>query len=127
MSSPNPKPVVLIVLDGWGWREDATHNPIVEAKTPFWDSLWAKYPHALLNASEESVGLPEGQVGNSEVGHMTIGAGTVIDTDLVRITKAIRENKLGDNPAIAQLFEHVKHHDSVLHIQGLVSPGGVHS
>lgn len=127
MTSSSHKPVVLIVLDGWGWREDATHNPIVEAKTPFWDSLWARYAHSLLDASEESVGLPEGQVGNSEVGHMTIGAGTVIDTDLVRITKAIRENKLGDNPAIAQLFDHVKKHDSVLHLQGLVSPGGVHS
>jgi len=118
---------MLIVLDGWGWREDAKDNPIVEAATPFWDALWAEYPHSLIDASEEHVGLPEGQVGNSEIGHMTIGAGTVIDTDLVRITKAIRENTLVDNPALVQLFEHVKKHDSVLHLQGLVSPGGVHS
>ncbi len=122
-----PKPTILIVLDGWGWREDAKDNPIVEAATPFWDTLWAEYPHSLIDASEEHVGLPEGQVGNSEIGHMTIGAGTVINTDLVRITKAIRENTLVDNPALVQLFEHVKKHDSVLHLQGLVSPGGVHS
>lgn len=122
-----PKPTILIVLDGWGWREEATHNPLVAANTPFWDSLWTEYPHSLIDASEEHVGLPEGQVGNSEIGHMTIGAGTVIDTDLVRITKAIRENTLVDNPALIQLFEHIKKHDSVLHLQGLVSPGGVHS
>lgn len=122
-----PTPTILIVLDGWGWREDATHNPIVEAHTPFWDSLWAEYPHSLIDASEEHVGLPEGQVGNSEIGHMTIGAGTVIDTDLVRITKAIRENTIADNPALVQLFEHIKKYASTLHLQGLVSPGGVHS
>ena len=122
-----PKPVVLVILDGWGYREDTVNNAIADAKTPFYDSLWAQYPHAVLDASEESVGLPEGQIGNSEVGHMTIGAGTIIDTDLVRITKAIRNGEFRTNPAFQKLFAHVKGHDSTLHIMGLVSPGGVHS
>lgn len=121
------KPHVLIVLDGWGHREDKSHNAIAEAKTPFFDSLLEKYPHALLDASELSVGLPEGQMGNSEVGHMTIGAGKIIDTDLVRITKAIKNNEFITNPAFVQLFEHIIKHDSVLHVKGLLSPGGIHS
>jgi 2,3-bisphosphoglycerate-independent phosphoglycerate mutase len=120
-------PAVLIVLDGWGHREEALHNAIAEAKTPFFDSLMAKYPHALLDASGPSVGLPDGQMGNSEIGHMTIGAGTTIDTDLVRIGKAIGQNEFLTNPAFVKLFTHVKQHDSVLHTYGLVSPGGVHS
>ncbi len=121
------KPVVLVILDGWGYREEKIHNAIADAQTPFFDSLWAQYPHAVLDASEESVGLPEGQIGNSEVGHMTIGAGTTIDTDLVRITKAIRNGEFRTNPAFQKLFTHVKDHGSTLHIMGLVSPGGVHS
>jgi 2,3-bisphosphoglycerate-independent phosphoglycerate mutase len=123
----NKKPFALIVLDGWGHSDDAQDNAVIAAKTPFFDQLWKTYPHALLDASEESVGLPEGQVGNSEVGHMTIGAGKVIDTDLVRITKAIRNNEFASNPAFVKLFDHVKAHDSVLHVKGLLSPGGVHS
>lgn len=123
----NYKPVVLVILDGWGHREDITHNAIAEARTPFFDSLWEQYPHSVLDASEESVGLPEGQIGNSEVGHMTIGAGTIIDTDLVRITKAIRTGEFGKNPAFQKLFTHVKENGSTLHVMGLVSPGGVHS
>ena len=120
-------PVVLIVLDGWGHREELTDNAIAAAATPFFDSLLARYPHALLQASEENVGLPEGQMGNSEIGHMTIGAGTVIDTDLVKIAKAIRSNEFGKNPAFLRLFDHVRKHGSTLHVVGLVSPGGVHS
>ncbi len=123
----NKKPTVLIVLDGWGHREDTKDNAIAQTPTPFFDYLWNTYPHALLEASSESVGLPDGQMGNSEVGHMTIGAGKIIDTDLVRITKAIRNNEFRTNPAFVQLFDHVKKHDSVLHIKGLVSPGGIHS
>ncbi len=120
-------PAVLIVLDGWGHREETLHNAIAEAETPFFDSLMADYPHALLDASGPSVGLPDGQMGNSEIGHMTIGAGTTIDTDLVRIGKAIGSDEYGTNPAFVKLFDHVKEHDSVLHTYGLVSPGGVHS
>lgn len=122
-----PTTTVLIVLDGWGYREDKEHNAIADAQTPFFDSLWNEYAHSTLDASEEKVGLPEGQVGNSEIGHMTIGSGKIIDTDLVRISKAIRENKLGLNPAFLEIFEHVKHNNSTLHIKGLISPGGVHS
>lgn len=121
------KPVVLIVLDGWGHREELRDNAIAQAATPYYDSLLQNYPHALLDASEENVGLPEGQVGNSEIGHMTIGAGTVLDTDLVKIAKAIRNNEFGQNAAFLQLFEHVKKHNSFLHVMGLLSHGGVHS
>jgi len=118
---------MLIVLDGWGYRQDTKDNAIAEADTPFFDDLWAKYPHALLKASGDAVGLPEGQMGNSEVGHMTIGAGKIIDTDLVRIGKAIAAKELGKNPALVALFDHVKKNNSVLHLEGLIGTGGVHA
>lgn len=121
------KPVVLVILDGWGHREEREHNAIAEAKTPFFDHLWKDFPHSLLNASEGSVGLPEGQMGNSEVGHMTIGAGTVIDTDLVRIVKAMRAGDFVANPSLQGLYRHCLKYDSTLHVIGMVSPGGVHS
>lgn len=121
------KQVALIVLDGWGYREDPTHNAIAQAKTPNFTHYWDTYPHALLNASGLAVGLPEGQMGNSEIGHTTLGAGKVIDTDLVRIDKAIKNGDFAKNPAIQALFDHVKKHGSMLHVQGLVSDGGVHS
>lgn len=121
------KPVVLIVLDGWGYREELKDNAVAQAQTPNFDKYWNAYPHTLLCASGEAVGLPEGQIGNSEVGHMTIGAGAVIDTDLVKIKKAIQSGEFGQNKAFQALFDHVKKHDSVLHIQGLLSDGGVHS
>ncbi len=123
----NKKPVVLVVLDGWGHRDETKDNAIASAPTPFYDSLLATYPHTILDASEENVGLTAGQMGNSEIGHMTIGAGVIIDTDLVKIAKAIRNNEFGKNAAFLQLFEHVKKHDSFLHVMGLLSPGGVHS
>jgi 2,3-bisphosphoglycerate-independent phosphoglycerate mutase len=118
---------MLVVLDGWGYRESSKDNAIAEADTPFFDDLWAKYPHALLKASGQAVGLPEGQMGNSEVGHTTIGAGKVVDTDLVRIGKVIAANELGKNSAVAALFEHVKKNNSTLHLQGLLGDGGVHA
>ena len=118
---------MLIVLDGWGYREELKDNAIAKANTPFFDDLWEKYPHALLKASGLAVGLPEGQMGNSEVGHTTIGAGKVVDTDLVRIGKTIAANELGKNPALVALFDHVKKNNSTLHLQGLVGPGGVHA
>lgn len=123
----NNKPTVLIVLDGWGHREDLEDNAIASADTPFFDYLVETYPHSLLDASAGSVGLPKGQMGNSEVGHMTIGAGKIIDTDLVRISKAISDNEFITNPAFVELFNHVKKYDSVLHIKGLLSSGGIHS
>jgi len=128
MSEQKPRtPTVLIVLDGWGHRDESEHNAIAKASTPYFDSLLTRFPHALVDASSGSVGLPEGQMGNSEVGHMTIGAGRIIDTDFVRISKAAKENEFATNPAFVTLFRHVGKHDSVLHVKGLVSPGGVHS
>ncbi len=127
MNTTPKKPIVLIVLDGWGILDTKENNAIALANTPFYDHLWKDYPHAVLDASEEKVGLPTGQMGNSEIGHMTIGAGKTIDTDLVRIAKAIRDKTWDTNPAFTELFDHVKKHNSTLHIQGLVSPGGVHS
>ncbi len=121
------KPVVLIILDGWGHKPEGQNNAIFSAKTPFFDQLWANYPHTLLNASEEAVGLTKGTIGNSEIGHMTMGAGRIIDTELVRINKAIQNNELINNEALNQLFSHVKKHNSTLHILGLLSPAGVHS
>ena len=118
---------MLIVLDGWGYRTDAQDNAIAAANKPFFDELWKTYPHSLLQASGNAVGLPEGQMGNSEVGHMTIGAGKIIDTDLVRIDKAIEDGTFDQNPAFTALFDHVRKHGSTLHVEGLVSPGGVHS
>lgn len=117
----------MIILDGWGYREDPKDNAIAAAKKPNWDALWAKYPHCLLAASGPAVGLPAGQIGNSEVGHMTIGAGKVIDTDLVRISKAIEQGRFADNPVFRQLFKQVEDHNSTLQVMGLIGPGGVHS
>jgi 2,3-bisphosphoglycerate-independent phosphoglycerate mutase len=121
------KPVCLIILDGWGHREEKNNNAIAGANTPFFDSLMANYPHALLNASQEEVGLPKGQMGNSEIGHMTMGAGQIIDVDLVKINKAARNGEFATNPAFVALFNHVKKYDSTLHITGLIGSGGVHS
>jgi 2,3-bisphosphoglycerate-independent phosphoglycerate mutase len=121
------KQIALIILDGWGYREDPTHNATRQAKTPFFDSIWKKYPHALLQASELSVGLPQGQMGNSEIGHTTIGAGKIIDTDLVRIGKAIQANEFISNKAFQKLFNHVKKYNSTLHVKGLIGPGGIHA
>lgn len=121
------KQIALIVLDGWGYREDTKDNAIAAAKKPNFDSMWAKYPHTTLDASAFAVGLPSGQMGNSEVGHMTIGAGRALDTDLVRIDKAITTGEFSKNEKILGLFDFVKKNDGSLHVMGLMSPGGVHS
>ncbi len=121
------KQIALIVLDGWGYREDTTHNAIAQSRTPVFHKMWETYPHTLLEASGLAVGLPEGQMGNSEVGHMTIGAGRPLDQELVRINKAIDSGEYASNPAFLALFAHVKEKKSTLHVQGLLSPGGVHS
>lgn len=123
----NTKQVMLIVLDGWGHREDTANNAVKAAKTPNFNALWSKYPHTLLEASGFAVGLPDKQMGNSEIGHQTIGAGKIIDTDLVRIEKSIKSGEFAKNPAFLALFDHVKKHNSTLHVQGLLSDGGVHS
>ncbi len=121
------RPLVLIVLDGWGYREESKYNAIAAAKTPYWDYLWAHYPHMLLNTSGLAVGLPEGQMGNSEVGHTNLGSGRIVYQDSVRIEKAIADGSWDDNAAFNDCFEKVKLHDSTLHVLGLLSPGGVHS
>lgn len=121
------KPIVLVVLDGWGYRAEKTHNAISQARTPHLDDLFQKYPHTLLQASGPAIGLPDGQAGTSEIGHLTIGAGKVIDADLVRISKAMREGQFETNEAFRAVFAHVRRHDSTLHVLGLVSPGGIHS
>lgn len=126
-STHKTTPVVLIVLDGWGVLDERENNAIAQAQTPFFDELWTTYPHAVLDASEEHVGLPAGQIGNSEIGHMTIGAGKTIHTDLVRIEKAMHDKSWDSNPAFTKLFDHVKTNNSTLHIQGLIGTGGVHS
>ncbi|MEQ9811301.1 MAG: 2,3-bisphosphoglycerate-independent phosphoglycerate mutase, partial [Azospirillaceae bacterium] len=92
--SPLRRPVVLCVLDGWGWREETNDNAVALANTPNFDRYWAEKPHAFLQASEEAVGLPDGQIGNSEVGHMNLGAGRVVLQDLMKITKAAEAGDL---------------------------------
>src|SRR5580698_804257 len=114
-----PRPVVLCVLDGWGFREDAPDNAITRAKAPNFRAQWEHSPHALLEASEEFVGLPKGQIGNSEVGHMNLGAGRVIFQDLPLIDRAIANNELGPNPALQGLIEKLKASKGTCHIMGI--------
>ncbi|XWK91034.1 MAG: 2,3-bisphosphoglycerate-independent phosphoglycerate mutase [Phormidium sp.] len=120
-------PVVLIILDGWGFREETDGNAIAVAKTPVMDSLWAAYPHTLISASGKAVGLPEGQMGNSEVGHLNIGAGRVVPQELVRISDAVEDGSLLRNPALVKVCQEVKSSGGKLHLMGLCSDGGVHS
>ncbi|MFY9287814.1 MAG: 2,3-bisphosphoglycerate-independent phosphoglycerate mutase [Alphaproteobacteria bacterium] len=122
-----PRPVVLCVLDGWGCREDAADNAISQAKAPNFRRAWSTYPHAVLEASEEHVGLPKGQIGNSEVGHMHLGAGRVIFQDLPMIDKAIAGNELVKNPALQKLIKQLRASNGTCHVMGLASPGGVHA
>ncbi len=121
------KQVLLIILDGWGYREEKKDNAIIRANKPVYDSLWDNYPHTLLEASGLAVGLPEGQMGNSEVGHMTIGAGKILHQDLVRIDNDIKNGIFNSNLVFKELFDHVNKNNSTLHIMGLLSDGGVHS
>lgn len=117
---------LLIVLDGWGYGEPGPFNAIDAARTPIWDHHWTNCPHTLLACSGGEVGLPAGQMGNSEVGHMAIGAGRVVDQDLTRVDKSIADRTLFSNPAVRQIKEHTDE-DHHVHIMGLLSPGGVHS
>jgi 2,3-bisphosphoglycerate-independent phosphoglycerate mutase len=126
MTAPK-KPVVLIVLDGWGHREEREHNAILAANLPTWDRLWRDYPHGLVSGSGEDVGLPDGQMGNSEVGHMNLGAGRVVYQDFTRVTKAIRDGDFFDNPALTGAVDKANAAGGDVHIMGLLSPGGVHS
>ncbi len=120
-------PVVLAILDGWGHREESENNAIKQASTPIMDSLWHAYPHTLIEASGADVGLPDAQMGNSEVGHLTIGAGRIIQQELVRISNTVKENRLNANPALNEFSTTMKTNGGTLHIMGLCSDGGVHS
>ena len=121
------RPLVLMILDGWGYREDTTDNAIATAKTPQWDTWWKTRPHMLLEASGTAVGLPEGQMGNSEVGHMHIGAGRVIFQDLTRIHQSIQQGDFFKNKALIQAIQDAKRTNKTIHVLGLCSDGGVHS
>lgn len=120
-------PVILLILDGFGYREDVTDNAIAQAHKPNWDKLWSTYPHGLINASEGFVGLPCGQMGNSEVGHLNMGAGRVVFQDFERINNAIETGSFYQNPALLQAVNTARNADKALHIFGLLSDGGVHS
>lgn len=122
-----PRPVVLCILDGWGDAPDSANNAISMTDTPIWDNLVAHSPRAQLSASEGDVGLPGGQMGNSEVGHMNIGAGRVVLQDLPRINAAVEANTLTDIPALQSMISALKKSGGVCHMMGLLSPGGVHS
>ncbi|MFD1032124.1 2,3-bisphosphoglycerate-independent phosphoglycerate mutase [Metaplanococcus flavidus] len=120
-------PVALIILDGFGCRKETYGNAVAQAKKPVFDKLWNSYPHELLTASGEAVGLPDGQMGNSEVGHLNIGAGRIVYQNLTRINKAIREGDFFQNTAFLEAIAKAKANDSALHLMGLLSDGGVHS
>ncbi|MDE2229927.1 MAG: 2,3-bisphosphoglycerate-independent phosphoglycerate mutase [Alphaproteobacteria bacterium] len=128
MSTPNrPRPIVLCILDGWGERAQRDDNAILQARTPNWDRFMAHFPHAHIQASEHFVGLPDRQMGNSEVGHTNIGAGRVVKQDLPRIDDAIRQGALTRNPALNSFVTAMKRSGGAVHLMGLMSPGGVHS
>lgn len=121
------KPTVLMILDGYGLNDDKTGNAVAQAQTPVMDKLMAEYPFVKGNASGLAVGLPDGQMGNSEVGHLNMGAGRIVYQDLTKITKAIQDGDFFENKALLAACENVKANDSSLHMFGLVSDGGVHS
>ena len=121
------KPIALIIMDGFGYNHKDYGNAIRAAKTPNIDRLLANYPHTLIGASGMDVGLPEGQMGNSEVGHTNIGAGRIVYQELTRITKSIKDGEFFSNEAFTAAVENCKKNDSALHLFGLLSNGGVHS
>ncbi|MCB9082546.1 MAG: 2,3-bisphosphoglycerate-independent phosphoglycerate mutase, partial [Lewinellaceae bacterium] len=122
-----PARAFLVIMDGWGLGQVPAADAIAQANTPFIDGLMAKYPHATLVTYGEDVGLPEGQMGNSEVGHLNIGAGRIVYQELARINKAIRERELHSNPALLATMAYARDNNKPLHLMGLVSDGGVHS
>ena len=121
------KKALLMILDGWGIGNHTKSDAIYSTPTPYWDYLLANYPHSQLLAGGESVGLPDGQMGNSEVGHLNIGAGRIVYQDLVKINRAIKDGSILDNPEIKNAFEYAKSHGCGMHFMGLTSNGGVHS
>ena len=122
-----PKPVVLIILDGWGYSEDSDSNAITLARTPVWDRLWREFPHTLINTSGAAVGLPGGQMGNSEVGHLNLGAGRVVYQEFTRVSRSIRTGSFFTNETLTEAADKAIETGKAVHILGLLSPGGVHS
>lgn len=121
------KPLTLLILDGWGYREEKEANAIYEANTPTWDRLWQNYPHTLLSGSGCSVGLPKGQMGNSEVGHLNMGAGRIVHQDLTRIDQSLVSKEFFQNKVLLAGLHDAKNDHKAVHVLGLLSPGGVHS
>ncbi|MDX1560686.1 MAG: 2,3-bisphosphoglycerate-independent phosphoglycerate mutase, partial [Marinobacter sp.] len=121
------KPTALIILDGWGHRDPAEDNAISNASTPFWDKLWQEQPKTLINTSGMFVGLPQGQMGNSEVGHMNLGAGRVVYQSLTRIDKDLEEGTFQKNEVLCSAIDKAVQSGRAVHLMGLMSPGGVHS
>jgi len=126
MSHPH-RPLALIILDGWGFSEDPKHNAIYAANTPVWDQLWQDYPHTLISASGAGVGLPGNQMGNSEVGHLNLGAGRVVYQEFTRISRAIRTGSFFTNRTLTDAVDSALNNNKAVHIMGLLSSGGVHS
>ena len=127
MADSSISPMVLVILDGWGCRDNSDGNAISHAKTPVMDSLWETYQHTKLNTSGKAVGLPDGQMGNSEVGHLNIGAGRVVPQELVRISDAVENKTIQENPDLLEVCQKVRYAGTKLHLVGLCSEGGVHS
>src|ERR1700727_830232 len=121
------KPLVLTILDGWGYRADAHGNAIAQARKPTYDMLLREYPNTLLHASDRFVGLPDGQMGNSEVGHLNMGAGRVVRMDITRIDHAIDTGEFFEDATLLKAMRHASEGKHALHFIGLVSDGGVHS
>jgi 2,3-bisphosphoglycerate-independent phosphoglycerate mutase len=127
MTQAPVSPVVLVILDGWGYCEETKGNAVAASSTPVMDSLMKVYPNTLIDTSGKAVGLPEGQMGNSEVGHLNIGAGRVVPQELVRISDAVEDGSINQNPALVKICQEVRDKKSKLHLVGLCSEGGVHS
>ncbi|HEC00018.1 MAG TPA: 2,3-bisphosphoglycerate-independent phosphoglycerate mutase [Thiotrichales bacterium] len=124
---PTPKPMALIILDGWGYREETEYNAIATANTPVWDRLWAEYPHTLIRTSGAAVGLPGDQMGNSEVGHLNLGAGRVVYQEFTRVSRSIKTGSFFTNRTLTDAVDLAKDNGKAVHILGLLSAGGVHS
>ncbi|MES9967502.1 MAG: 2,3-bisphosphoglycerate-independent phosphoglycerate mutase, partial [Sedimenticola sp.] len=125
--SARAKPAVLIILDGWGYREAEEFNAINMARTPVWDRLWKEHPRTLIRTSGAEVGLPAGQMGNSEVGHLNLGAGRVVYQEFTRVSRSVRTGSFYTNRTLTDAVDKAIEKGKAVHIFGLLSPGGVHS
>ena len=127
MNTYRPRPATLIILDGWGHRIDTKANAIAAANKPNWNSFLKQYPHTIISGSGHDVGLPDGQMGNSEVGHLNMGAGRIVQQDLTRIDEAIANGAFFKNTVFHAALARAKAQQKAVHVMGLLSPGGVHS